>query len=116
MNNKKILVTGATGYIGGRIIPILIDRGYKVKTLVRNRKRIENKSWYKNVEIHEGDILKKETLSGLFNNIDTAYYFIHSMADSNDFDTSDIMAARIFSKFAKDENVKKIIRKLRINH
>ncbi len=106
---KNILVTGATGYIGGRIIPILLMKNYNVKILVRNKKRIENKRWYKDVQIHEGDILKKQTINGLFKNIDIAYYFIHSMAKSDDFDKNDIKAANIFTTAAKKENVNKII-------
>ena len=63
--NIKVLVTGATGYIGGRLIPRLLANNIKVRVLVRDRAKIQNKSWINNVEIFEGDLTKVETLKDL---------------------------------------------------
>ena len=76
---KNILVTGATGYVGGRLIPKLLEKGYKIRILVRNPERLKNKSWYNKVDIFKGNVLEKNTIKGLFHNIDVSYYLIHSM-------------------------------------
>ncbi|MAV64905.1 MAG: SDR family oxidoreductase [Pelagibacteraceae bacterium TMED124] len=106
---KTILVTGATGYVGGRLIPKLVDLGYNVRVLVRNFERLKNKSWYNKVEVFNGDVLIKKSLSGLFKNVDTAYYLIHSMEGYKDFSETDLIAAKNFSEQSKVEGLKKII-------
>ena len=75
----KILVTGATGYVGGRLIPKLLQLGFDVRILARNPDRIQNRSWYSQVEIFTGDVLDKDSLDGLFTDIDVAFYLIHSL-------------------------------------
>lgn len=107
--DKLVLVTGATGYVGGRLISKLINMKYKVRVLARNPSRLENKTWYNKVEIHHGDVLDKNSLIGLFKNVDTAYYLIHSMSNFNNFDEKDIKAAKIFSKIADEEKLNQII-------
>ena len=106
---KKILVTGSTGYVGGRLVPKLLAEGYKVRVLARNPERIKNKAWFNDVEVHQGDILKPETINGLFNEIDVAYYLIHSMQGHKNFEKVDLFAADTFAKIASKENLKKII-------
>ena len=107
--DKIILVTGATGYVGGRLVSKLLEMNYQVRVLARNPSRLENNIWYKNVEIHKGDVLNKESLSGLFENVEKAYYLIHSMSNFNNFTETDIKAAKIFSEVAKQENLNQII-------
>ena len=70
---KNILVTGSTGYVGGRLVPQLLSRGYNVRVLVRNPDRLVNRAWHTEVEIHKGDVLDLDSLSGLFTNIDFAF-------------------------------------------
>tara|TARA_B100000902_G_C27260647_1_gene890512 strand:- start:251 stop:1696 length:1446 start_codon:yes stop_codon:yes gene_type:complete len=106
---KNILVTGSTGYVGGRLIPELLERGFKVRVLVRNPERLKNKKWFNSVEIHKGDVLNPKSIKGLFKKIDIAYYLIHSMQGFKNFDKTDIIAADIFSKIASKEGLKKII-------
>ena len=62
MGNKKVLVTGATGYIGGRLVPSLLGSGYQVRVFVRDRARLQEREWEDKVEIVQGDVLKPETL------------------------------------------------------
>ena len=106
---EKILVTGATGYVGGRLIPKLLENKYQIRALVRNPERLKNKSWYNQVEIYKGNVLDQESISGLFRDIDTAYYLIHSMGGYENFEKTDLIAANTFGTAAKNEELKKII-------
>jgi uncharacterized protein YbjT (DUF2867 family) len=107
--NNLILVTGATGYVGGRLVPQLIESGYRVRVLVRDARRLQDRSWSDQVEIYEGDVFKPETLIPVLQGVSTAYYLIHSMNDSAEFDERDILAARSFGHVAKNSNVERII-------
>ena len=106
---KKILVTGATGYVGGRLIPKLLDNNYNVRVLVRNPERLKNKIWYNKVEIHKGNVLDENSLLNLFKDIDFAYYLIHSMENYKNFEKTDLIAANTFGLVAKNEGLIKII-------
>ena len=86
-----ILVTGATGYVGGRLVPRLLEKGYKVRCLVRDASRLENR--WTGVELVEADVLNADSLNGIFKNIDTTYYLIHSMGGDGEFSKTDIIAA-----------------------
>ena len=106
---KTILIAGATGYIGGRLAPRLIEKGYKVRCLARHPSHIKGKPWAKDAEILKGDILKGEGLSSAFKNIDAAFYLVHSMADTPDFEKLEEISANNFAKAAKENNVKRIV-------
>ncbi|GAB5409358.1 MAG: SDR family oxidoreductase [Balneolaceae bacterium] len=83
----KILLTGATGYIGKRLLPILVDEGHTVVCCVRDRNRFHPpESIIDNLEVIEVDFLKPETLSSIPKDIDGAYYLIHSMSSSDNFE------------------------------
>ena len=78
-NDKLILVTGATGYVGGRLVPRLLEAGYRVRLLVRDSTRLQGRPWTSSVEIVEADALKPETLPPAMAGVFAAYYMIHSM-------------------------------------
>ncbi len=92
----NILVTGATGYIGGRLIPLLLAAGHQVCVLVRDPDRVAGRSWSKDVEIRRGNLLDLSTLGELAADIDIAYYLVHSMGAGKHFEERDRMAARNF--------------------
>ncbi|MGB1841184.1 MAG: SDR family oxidoreductase [Longimicrobiales bacterium] len=92
----KILVTGATGYIGGRIIPRLLEEGHAVRILTRDRERALARPWGQAVEICVGDVLQPETLVEALAGIDVAYYLVHSMYGGSDFAAKDRQAAEHF--------------------
>ena len=91
----RILVTGATGYIGGRLIPRLIDAGHQVRVLVRDASRIEGRPWQHSVEIAVGNILDPNAVAGALAGVDEAYYLVHSMMAAN-FQETDRQAAETF--------------------
>ncbi len=91
-----ILVTGATGYIGGRLVPALLEKGYNVAVMARDTRRIVGRPWEKSVEIREGDLTRPETLEKALAGIHTAYYLIHSMYHGPDFVELDRLAVHNF--------------------
>ncbi|MDZ7702965.1 MAG: SDR family oxidoreductase [Trueperaceae bacterium] len=106
----KILVTGATGYIGGRLIPRLLEQGRELRCLVRDVARMQVKEWRDDVEMIEGDVLEPDTLPAVFEGVDTAYYLIHSMSSTEaGFEDRDRVAARNFAEAAERAGVKHII-------
>lgn len=108
-NGKLILVTGSTGYVGGRIVPRLLERGYRVRVLSRDRTRLTGRPWLEQVEVAEGDVLKAETLPAAMKGVHAAYYLIHSMTGSGDFHHRDLVAARNFGTAASAAGVERII-------
>jgi uncharacterized protein YbjT (DUF2867 family) len=92
----RVLVTGATGYIGGRLVPRLLERGHAVRVLVRDPERIAGRSWAESVETAQGDLLEPAGLAAALAGIDAAYYLVHSMDGSRDFEARDASAARNF--------------------
>ena len=105
----KVLVTGATGYIGSRLVPRLLEAGYRVRVLARDTSRLEIKTWFSKVEIVEGDVLHPESLPPVMQDVDFTYYFIHSMSDTTNFSTMEASSAENFGKAAKTSGVKRII-------
>ncbi len=104
-----ILVTGATGYIGGRLVPALLRAGYRVRVLVRDRQRLQGRPWLSQVEVIEGDILRPETLPAALEGVTVAYYLVHSMTANPDFDQRDLQAAQNFAAAARQASVERII-------
>ena len=106
---KLILVTGATGYIGGRLIPELLQQGYRVSVLVRDVDRIRGHAWFSQVDVQQGDVLKPETLDGVMEGVSAAYYLIHSMNTADDFHRRDVTAANNFVAAAEQAGIKQIV-------
>ncbi|MEZ4555927.1 MAG: DUF2867 domain-containing protein [Caldilineaceae bacterium] len=98
----KILVTGATGYVGGRLVRLLLEEGHDVRVLVRDPTRVLGRSWHPHVEVMTGDLLEPETLPPALEGVDAAYYLVHSMGGHGDFVDRDRHAARNFALAAKD--------------
>jgi uncharacterized protein YbjT (DUF2867 family) len=108
VGKRKILLTGATGYIGGRLLPVLEKLGYSVRCLTRRACSLEAAE-ESGRGIVEGDVLDAATLPPAMVGIDTAFYFIHSMGSTADFEDEDRQAARNFSLAAKAAGVRRII-------
>lgn len=99
----NVLVTGATGYVGGRLTPRLLERGHRVRVLVRDPDRIQGRPWVNEVEVVHGDLLEPETLAAAFEGIEAAYYLVHSMTGRKDFEQTDRRAAENFSAGANGQ-------------
>jgi uncharacterized protein YbjT (DUF2867 family) len=108
-DNRHILVTGATGYIGGRLVPRLLEERYQVHVLVRDITRLGGRFWADKVKMHQGDVFKSETLTKSMQGVEVAYYFIHSLYAGSDFHQKDLSAARNFSNAALKAGVRRII-------
>ena len=111
MENKTpttVMLTGATGYVGGRLLPLLLEKDHHVRCLVR-RASSGASLGNANVEVVVGNALDFESLNQALVGIETAYYLIHSMADNEDFEQTDRRAAENFAKACSAQNVKRIV-------
>jgi len=107
----KALVTGATGFVGGRLTAALADRGAEVSCLVRDRCRASDLA-RAGRELHEGDVLDAGSLRGAGEGVSTAYYLVHSMGRGSDregFADRERSAAENFARMAKEEGVERIV-------
>ncbi len=103
----KVLVTGATGYIGGRLIPKLLERRHQVRVFVRNPKLLEGRRWFKEVEIFVGDLEEPKDSIRASDGVDAAYFLIHAMKTGKDFVEREKKIASNFASAAR--NTKKVI-------
>ena len=106
---QRILLTGATGYIGGRLAPLLLADGHSVRCLVRDAARLRDRPWASQVEIIEGDVLTPATLPAALEGVETSYYLVHAMAAGGDFRAHDLQAARAFGQAAAAAGVRRIV-------
>jgi len=104
----RVLVFGATGYIGSHLVPRLLREGCAVRASGRNRKVLEARDW-QGVELVEADALVPESLPGALAGVDTAYYLVHSMAAGRDFGRLDLQAAENFAAAADRAGVRRIV-------
>jgi uncharacterized protein YbjT (DUF2867 family) len=104
----RCLVTGATGYIGGRLAPRLLEAGHEVRCLTRSAERLRDVPWAGHAEIVEGDLLSSDSLAAAFDHIDVAYFLVHSLG-AKDFEERDRRAARAFAQAAAQAGVRRIV-------
>ncbi|KRE38282.1 hypothetical protein ASG73_04810 [Janibacter sp. Soil728] len=104
-----VLVTGATGYIGGLLVPRLLDAGWRVRALTRSAERLRSAEWADRVEIVEGDVTSGSDLRAALSGVDVAYYLVHSMDGGGDLARRDRELAEGFATAAADEGVSRIV-------
>ncbi len=107
----KILLTGVTGYIAQRLLPVLLQNGHQVVCCVRDKNRFNHHNLpAENLSVIEADFLDKESLKNIPNDIDIAYYLIHSMAtQTGDFENMEHVCAQNFKERIEETNAKQVI-------
>ncbi len=104
----RILIAGATGYVGGRLVRLLEDRNAHIRCLVRRPDALYGRA-EKNTEIVKGDLSNSETLPEAFKDVDIAYYLVHSLGSRGDFEKEEELTAGNFAEAARNAGVKRII-------
>jgi len=108
MNGKqRILLTGATGYVGGKLLKELEPLGHEIQCLARNPDKISNVG--PNTTVFQGDVRVRESMQDAFRGVDIAYYLVHSLSDKHDFEQHEQEAAESFAFMARSNGVKRII-------
>ena len=106
---RKILVTGASGYVGGRLVTALLEDGASVRVFVRDQKKAQSNSWASSVEIATGNASDYQSTLKALNGIHTAYYLLHSINAGTNFDKIESEMANNFAKASEEAGVKQII-------
>lgn len=105
---RLCLVFGASGYVGGHLVPRLLGEGIRVRASARHREAIETRGWT-GAELVEADALQPETLMPTLRDVDVAYYLVHSMGAGRDFGRLDLEAAENFAEAAARAGVRRIL-------
>ncbi len=108
MAERLVLLTGATGYVGGRLLKALEARGERVRCVSRRPEYLRPRV-AATTEVVQGDVLQPETIAAALDGVDTVYYLVHSMSASRPFDEQDRAAARSFAAAARNARVRKVI-------
>jgi len=110
MTAPLVLVTGATGYVGGRLVPRLLEAGVRVRCMARDPARLGDRPWRDRVELVRADALEPDTLEAALHGVDFVYYLIHSLgAGSDAFAERDLEAARNVARAAAAAGVRRIV-------
>lgn len=107
--DRTALVTGASGYIGGHLVPKLIDAGWSVRVLTRHADSVKGKPWRGHVDVFEGDVGSRDDMQRALHGIRAAWYLVHSMDDLPDFARRDREAAQAFASAAEQQGVSRIV-------
>ncbi|MYW47600.1 DUF2867 domain-containing protein [Streptomyces sp. SID486] len=105
----RCLVTGATGYIGGRLVPELLAAGHRVRCLARSPGKLRDHPWAGETEVVRGDVTDAEAVAAAMRDVDVAYYLVHALGSGADFEETDRRAARVFGEQAKAAGVRRIV-------
>ena len=104
-----MLVTGATGYIGGRLVPRLLAEGHSVRAMTRSAGRLRDVPWASDVDVVQADALDPASLEPAMRGVDVAYYLVHSIGTGAEFEATDRRAAESFAAAAKAAGVGRIV-------
>ena len=104
-----VLVTGATGYIGGRLVPEMLAAGFRVRVVTRQPRNLTARAWHDQVDVVQGDAADANSLTQAMREVDVAYYLIHSLGTGADFQALDRSHAQNFAAAARACQVGRII-------
>lgn len=106
---KRVLVTGASGYVGGRLIQELLLKDFDIRVMVRDPRKISGQTWFNKVEVAQASAENPSELDQALAGIDTAFYLIHSINTGANFDETEARIAKNFAEACERQNVKQII-------
>ena len=109
MASGTVLVTGATGYVGGRLISKLVSEGFQVRVMARHPERLHGHHWFDKVDLVQGDAMDEESLAKATKDVAIAYYLLHSLSNHDGFEEIEATMARNFGRAAKSSGVQRII-------
>jgi uncharacterized protein YbjT (DUF2867 family) len=109
MAQRRALVTGSTGYIGGRLVPRLLEAGFAVRVLARNPEKLRDVPWAAEVEVVVGDLADRSALDAACAGVEVLYYLVHSMGQRGDFENRELEGARTVAAAAREAGVRRIV-------
>ncbi len=109
MSSPRSLVTGATGYVGGRLVPQLLEAGHTVRVLVRDERKARAHDWSADVEVAVGDASDDADVRAAMEGVDVLYYLLHSIGTGGDFGATERDMAQRFAEAAKRAGVQRIV-------
>lgn len=107
--SKLCLVTGATGYIGGRLVPELLAAGHRVRVMTRNPERIRDHPWAAEVEVTRADAAEADQVAAACAGVDVAYYLVHALGTGPEFEETDRRNARVMASAAHEAGVGRLV-------
>ncbi|MGH3705826.1 MAG: SDR family oxidoreductase [Agromyces sp.] len=105
----RVLVTGATGYIGGRLVPRLMAVGHEVRVLARRPERLRDVPWRGDVDVVAGDLVDRESVDAAMAGVDVVYYLVHSMGGRDDFEATEQRIAENVARAAREHGVSRLV-------
>ena len=106
---RRVLVTGASGYVGGRLVRALLADGLDVRVLVRDARKIQDLSWSTQVEVVQGNAMNLDDVRAALKGVHTAFYLLHSIGVGPDFDAIEEKMAKIFADAAEQAGISQIV-------
>jgi uncharacterized protein YbjT (DUF2867 family) len=107
--SKQVLVTGVTGYIGGRLVPELLKAGHRVRVMARSPRRLDRREWRHRVEVVEADASEPDQVARAVERVEIAYYLIHALNTGSRFEARDRHTARTFASACREADVGRIV-------
>jgi uncharacterized protein YbjT (DUF2867 family) len=107
--SRLCLVTGATGYVGGRLVPELLAAGHRVRVLARTPSKLAGRSWADDVEVVEGDAQDAEAVAKAMAGVDVGYYLLHSIGTGKGFADTERQTAQVFADASAEASVGRLV-------